>query len=114
MNQIQLFHSTGQRKIDNIICGLIGLFETVFPGRIRKVFTSRANKPGRIASPTVKPSATNCASCVAKLWLLRIIISLAIATICWPNCTLSGTHGIDKQSKTQSVGAKQKFPPLGG
>jgi hypothetical protein len=38
MNQIQLFHSTGQQKIDNIICGLIGLFETVFPGRIRSYY----------------------------------------------------------------------------
>lgn len=38
MKQIQLSYSTGQRKIDNIICGLIGLFETVFPGRIRSYY----------------------------------------------------------------------------
>jgi predicted nucleotidyltransferase len=35
MPSIHLLHSTGNAPIDNILRGLIGLFETVFPERIR-------------------------------------------------------------------------------
>lgn len=35
MSAIPLLHSTGEARIDAILCGLIGLFETIFPARIR-------------------------------------------------------------------------------
>ena len=38
MATIQLLFSTGIPQIDHVLCGLIGLLEAVFPGRIRSYF----------------------------------------------------------------------------
>jgi tRNA nucleotidyltransferase (CCA-adding enzyme) len=38
MNSIDLLTSNGNRNIDRIMQGVIGIFETAFPGRIRSYY----------------------------------------------------------------------------
>lgn len=35
MNEISLINSTGNRQVDDILRGIVGLFEMAFPNRIR-------------------------------------------------------------------------------
>jgi hypothetical protein len=35
MNDITPLHSTGNQQVDHILQGVIGLYEMIFPGRIR-------------------------------------------------------------------------------
>src|SRR5258708_9801473 len=34
----ELYHSTGNQLVDNILCGTIGILETLFPDRIRAYY----------------------------------------------------------------------------
>lgn len=38
MNSVELLASTGDKNIDRIVQGVIGIFETVFPGRVRSYY----------------------------------------------------------------------------
>ncbi len=46
MHDLSLLHSSGNAEVDRILRGLIGIFETAFPGRIRAYYLAGSRADG--------------------------------------------------------------------
>ena len=77
MSIVVLLNTTGKEKVDEIICGIIGIFETVFPDRIRGYYLTGSYSDGSAVTTSdidiyivFKDSFTNGEEVLARqLWL---------------------------------------------